>query len=113
MNFSNIVGHQNQILKLKNIFESNKIPQTLLFSGLSGIGKKTIALELIRYIFCKEKGVCKCDHCKLIEARTHPDFFMLGPDEKGNIPIGKANEEGTVRWLIEKLTKKPISGNMG
>jgi DNA polymerase-3 subunit delta' len=115
MNFSDIIGHQNQILKIKNIFESNKIPQTLLFSGISGIGKKTIAIGLIRYIFCKEKGFCnpKCDQCRRIEAETHPDFFILSPDEKGTIPVGKANEEGTVRWLIDKLTKKSISGKYG
>ena len=115
MNFSNIVGHKNQILKLRNIFKSGKIPQALLFSGISGIGKRTIAIELIRYIFCKEKGLCdhECSECRLIEAETHPDFFVLSPDEKGTISIGKANEEKTVRWLIEKLTKKSVSGKYG
>jgi DNA polymerase-3 subunit delta' len=40
-----IVGHKIQREFLKKSFESSRISHAYLFSGVDGLGKKTVALE--------------------------------------------------------------------
>lgn len=57
----------------------------------------------------------RCPTCLQAMHMTFPDIIELRPDEKGSIPIGSANrsEPGTVRWLIDRLAKKSVSGTYG
>ncbi len=107
-----IIGHQKQRQDLSYLLNKGKLSSTVLFTGLSGIGKSLVANELIKKIFCTEaNSPCNsCKNCNLIKSQTHPDYIFIEPNEKGKIPIGDANEVGTIRWLINKLTKKSISG---
>jgi len=68
-----IIGHQKQLNYLKRMAESGKIPHALLFSGQKKLGKKTIALEFISWLF-EEPGVPKI--------LGHPDFILIEPQEK-------------------------------
>jgi len=115
MNTTGIIGHTHQINRLDSMIRKKMIPQTVLFAGKSGIGKKTTALRFIKYLFCKsENRPClTCPSCQQIAGGSFPDQLFLQPNEKGTIPIGKNDEPGTVRWLIERLSKKSISGNYG
>jgi len=109
-----ILGHSPQIKNLDLLAKQNRIPNSLIFTGINGIGKKKIATQFIKKIFCEnENSPCeKCRSCIQINSETFPDFIILSPNEKGNIPIGKPgkNEEGTVRWLIQKLSMSSIYG---
>ncbi|MFH0977274.1 MAG: AAA family ATPase [Spirochaetota bacterium] len=117
MNSDGIKGHQRQIKNLEFLLQNGKIPQVVLFTGCSGIGKKLIAKKFLNALFCKSKNppCLTCSVCKQIEHDTFPDFIELHPNEKGIIPIGteEYHETGTVRWLIEKLAVKSISGKIG
>lgn len=110
----NISGHTNQIKYLRRLFSSERIPQTILFSGLDGIGKKIIAETMLTSLFCTEenKPCGKCQECSRIKNRTHSDFIIISPDENGKIPIGDKDkkEYGSVRWLIHRLSETPFSG---
>ena len=68
-----LIGHQKQLNYLKRMAESGKIPHALLFSGQKKLGKKTIALEFISWLF-EEPGVPKI--------LGHPDFILIEPQEK-------------------------------
>ena len=68
-----LIGHQKQLNYLKRIAESGKIHHALLFSGQKKLGKKTIALEFIFWLF-EEPGVPKI--------LGHPDFILIEPQEK-------------------------------
>lgn len=117
MNTNLIYGHEQQISYLNLIITNKKIPQTILFSGTTGIGKKLIAKQFIYSQFCKElNSPCgKCHICQQLKAGSFPDFIMLEPNENNKIAIGKANENtpGTVRWLIHRLSQQPISDVYG
>jgi DNA polymerase III subunit delta' len=115
MNVEGIKGHQRQIRNLEFLLKSNKIPQTILFSGASGIGKKLLAQRFLNSFFCKDTNppCLSCPSCKQIAHETFPDFIEIHPNEKGIIPIGSEDvrEPGSVRWLIDRLSAKSISGS--
>jgi len=92
-----IVGNEKKIDILRQIIKSNNIPHAMIFSGPEMIGKKKIAIEFIKNIFCEE--LCgECYFCKSIE--YNPDINIISPVE-GNIEI----EE--IRKAKERLSLKP------
>lgn len=61
-----IVGNEKKVDILRQIIKSNNIPHAMIFSGPEMIGKKKIAIEFIKNIFCEE--LCgECYFCKSIE----------------------------------------------
>jgi hypothetical protein len=115
MNVEGIKGHQRQIRNLEFLLKSNKIPQAVLFSGASGIGKKLLAMRFLNSLFCKGPNppCLSCAACRQIAHQTFPDFIEIHPNEKGVIPIGSEDtrETGSVRWLIDRLTARSLSGS--
>ncbi|MBP7737440.1 MAG: hypothetical protein KA369_15775 [Spirochaetes bacterium] len=117
MNTLGIIGHTRQLNILELLRARRGVPAAMLFSGRSGIGKKLIARRLLAALFCGagDPPCLACPSCVQIAGGTFPDMIELLPDEKGTIPIGGAdrNEAGTVRWLIDRLSKKTVSGTYG
>ena len=92
-----IIGNKKKIDILRQIIKSNNIPHAMIFSGPEMIGKKKIAIEFIKNIFCEE--LCgECYFCKSIE--YNPDINIISPVD-GNIEI----EE--IRKAKERLSLKP------
>jgi len=114
MNTSGILGHERQIALLAGMADRNRVPQTMLFAGMEGIGKRLVARRFLASLLCsKPDGPClACRSCSTIENGTHPEFIELAPNERGIIPIGDDSrpEEGTVRRLIERLSRRSVSG---
>ena len=52
--WTRIVGHKNNIEKLQQMVEENRLPHALLFTGQEGIGKSLIAEALATSLLCKE-----------------------------------------------------------
>jgi len=117
MNTAGIIGHTRQLNILKLLRAGGVVPSAMLFSGRSGIGKKLVARRLLASLFCGagDPPCMTCSSCVQIAGGTFPDMIELLPDEKGTIPIGGAdrNETGTVRWFIDRLSKKSVSGTYG
>ena len=49
-----VIGFEKEIKLFKNLFDKKKLPQTLMFQGLDGIGKYTFCLNLISYFLQKK-----------------------------------------------------------
>lgn len=77
-----IIGHQKQRQFLKRIAEKGRIPHALLFYGQEQLGKKTLAVEFIKYLDCQEKHrPCQvCRSCQDIQKGLHPDFNLIEPE---------------------------------
>ncbi len=85
--------------------ENNSLPHSLLFCGQEGIGKKLFAITLAKNLLCTTHNACgSCSSCIQIAHNTHPDVIAVEPNEKGNIPIGSDDQEGTIRWLIGRVS---------
>ncbi|MFH1841521.1 MAG: DNA polymerase III subunit delta' [Candidatus Nealsonbacteria bacterium] len=108
-----IIGHQKQWELLKKSFEISKIPHAYLFCGEKSIGKKKVALEFIKLINCKNGGPCqKCRDCQDFDKNTHPDFFLIGPEEfsNDNSSVGKKEIKiGQIKELHSRLALRSYS----
>ena len=109
MNFKGIIGHGNQLKRLELMRAKDMVPHTMLFSGPAGTGKRIIAERFIASMFCEspDPPCLECRVCRQLAGGTYPDFISIVPDEKGAISID------TVRWLIDRLSRKPVSGRYG
>ena len=92
-----MISHQNiQWQLLKKSVELEKTPHALLFYGQNSIGKKTLALELIKLLNCQAENFnvrpCqKCRSCQDIAKNVHPDLFIIEPQGK-EIKISQIRE---------------------
>ena len=85
----------------------NRVPQALLITGNKGLGKRHLANQFAFSLLCakpQDNGLScgHCDSCLLLNAKTHPDFIQIRPDEPG-----KAITIGQIRSLVTRLTLKP------
>jgi len=117
MRIRGIIGHRAQIARLETLARGGRRPQSMIFSGPAGIGKRALAREFIASLLCKagDPPCGSCPSCTQLRSGAHPDFMELAPNEKGSIPIGneERREEGSIRWLIERLSRKALSGGYG
>lgn len=113
MNFHGIKGHKQQLNYLDALGRGD-IPHAILFSGRSGTGKRSIAERFIKSLYCgSENPPClECETCRQIAAGSFPDYILLERDDKGKIPVGLRDKpaQGTVRWLIERISRAPVTG---
>ena len=90
----------NSLIKL---FDSNRLSNKILLTGLKGIGKSTLAYHFINYVFSKDEKYSynKSDNAinkenrsyKLIINKTHPNFYHIDlMDEKKNIEISQIRQ---------------------
>lgn len=84
----NILGHQWAVTLLQNTLRWGEPHQAYLFTGRSGIGRRTLALKLAQAINCTqppEAGIpCEqCRTCRLIAQMQHPDLSIIHADNEG------------------------------
>lgn len=99
--------HQVHWERLHAYIRHNRIPQALLIAGNKGLGKVQIAEQLTAALLCRHRdtGGMACSHCEscmLIKAGTHPDKYLVQPEE-----TGKSINIAQIRDLLEKLSLKP------
>ena len=92
MEFKGIIGHERPRSLLSSLFEKNRFPHALLFSGPPGVGKYTVAIELVKHLFCETKTACGvCRACQNVIRNGHPDLHTIrsetsiGIDELRNV----------------------------
>ena len=73
-----MLGHDRQKVMLSSLVGKEKLPHALLLSGPRGVGKRTIAVELVKNLFCEKQNACgACKGCRLLARGTHPDFTLM------------------------------------
>ena len=109
-----LYGLEKEFQEMTSLYENNKLPNKILFSGLKGSGKCTLAYHLINYIL-SSFDIIKYDKknfsinkesktFKLIENGSNPNFSLIDikPDKK-SIDINQ------IRELISKLNKSSFN----
>jgi len=102
-NQTQLIGHDNLLLTLKNLFDENKLPNKILFSGQKGIGKCTLSYHLTNYILSRKEDFSydlqKFEINKnnksyvLINNNSHPNFYLINLKEgKKNIEISQIRD---------------------
>lgn len=62
-----------------------QLAHAYLFSGPEGTGKRVLADSFVARLLCSDpqpEGACgRCKACHLLKVGTHPDYFLLTPEE--------------------------------
>jgi DNA polymerase-3 subunit delta' len=89
--WSHIQGHERWVEMFRQVVRRQRLAHAYLFVGPEGVGKRLFALELAKALLCERNDpgqldACgQCDACLLVEARTHPDFFLVAKPEDKNV----------------------------
>lgn len=83
---SNLVGNPNAKQTLKRLISNGRLPNSLLFAGPDGVGKRQVALEIARTVICaaptKSGEACGvCASCKRIGEANIPAVTDKNKDD--------------------------------
>ena len=99
------VGHPFQVEQLWQLAAADRIPQSLLFAGPSGVGKRRIAFDLAAAILAGGSGRSIETELKLAWSGNHPDLHTLHRiEEKKEISVDQ------VREFCSSMRLKPYQG---
>jgi DNA polymerase-3 subunit delta' len=101
MTFSQILGHDRQKDILRRAVASGRLAHAYLFEGPEGVGKRLMALALVRAVFCAEGGCGTCASCRKVDHHNHPDLHLLEPD-------GATIKIEQIRSLQKELSFRPL-----
>lgn len=113
--FDAIIGQRLPVRLLQQFMRKGAIPHALLFTGIPGIGKRTLARTFAMALNCRPNlpenfqdtidpaPPCgKCPACLKISNERHPDVVTLRP-QKTTLRIDQ------IRDLLSTLAMKPFS----
>ncbi|RLB09019.1 MAG: DNA polymerase III subunit delta' [Deltaproteobacteria bacterium] len=107
MAFRDIIGQERAIRALKKIVDREEVPHAFLFSGLPGIGKKTVAFNFAKVINCLNRidnDCCEgCSACTRANTGNYPDLLLIETSEQF---IGI----DAIRSIEEELNFPPLEG---
>jgi len=92
--WKDVPGHSRTKDLLRGYCISGKIPHALLFAGVAGQGKMTVAREFFRAMNCAENtgDACgTCPSCIKAISGTHPDLVVVNPEARW-IKVGEIRE---------------------
>jgi len=114
MPFLDLIGHERPTAILKASILHDRVAHAYLFFGEDRIGKRLAALRFAQAINCEidygpgGPDACgACRSCRQIEARTHPDFLLIEPDQEQANPQIKIEQ---IRELEQQLVYHPLVG---
>ena len=106
MAFKDILGNERQKKILKRALQKERIPNSLLFCGPEGVGKRTLALVLAKAMNCETKSddACEaCSSCRAISKGNFPDVMTISPENK----VIKIEQ---IRILKQTAYLRPMAG---
>lgn len=106
MAFKDIEGNERAKRILKLALERGRLPNSLLFAGPEGVGKRQTALTLAKALNCLRmtKDSCdECDACRAIDGGRFPDVMEIAAPAK-EITIEQ------IRLLKQMAALRPLAG---
>ncbi len=107
--FARIRGHDPTIRLLTTLLEAGRLPQSIIFDGVPGCGRRTLALALAGAYLCtsrREGDACgACASCRMWASGNHPDLVVMPHDtEEAEVPVKRIREEVVLRCHETALT---------
>ncbi|CAK8712050.1 DNA polymerase III subunit gamma/tau [Candidatus Electronema halotolerans] len=96
-NFAQVVGQQHIVRTLRNALLRSRVPHALIFSGVRGTGKTTLARIMAKALNCESgqppEPCCSCRTCKEIAAGSSVDLHEIdGASNRGIQEIRELKE---------------------
>ena len=83
--WENILGHEENIARLRTLCKEERLPHAMLFHGPDGVGKLRVARALAAELLCEGEGERPCGvcpQCRSLLQDSHPDYYEIHPDGK-------------------------------
>ncbi|HRI04570.1 MAG TPA: DNA polymerase III subunit delta' [Pyrinomonadaceae bacterium] len=80
--FSKLIGNDNAKRSLKRLLVNGRVPNSLLFAGDEGVGKRQFALQVAKALVCKEPT--DNEACGVCAACRRADVFVFPKSDKGD-----------------------------
>ncbi len=109
-----IAGHRETRRRLARSTRAGTLPQVLLFTGPTGVGKQRLALWLAQLVLCEQGGEepCgSCRPCRLVGGLGHADvhWFVPIPRPKAGDPDKQVDEAAeALAGVMEERRKRPL-----
>jgi DNA polymerase-3 subunit delta' len=108
MPFSSVTGHRPVVDLLRRAVARQTLPQSLVFAGPEGVGKRLTATALAQALNCERQkdgdGCGTCASCSRIERGVHADVLVIEPGDTGVIKVDQ------VRDAIDRAAYRPSNG---
>ena len=87
MKFSEVIGQQDTIERLKQTVAEGRLPHAIMLCGPKGCGKMPVAMAFAAYLICRnhtpEGDACgTCPQCAMLKRWEHPDLHFTYPTIK-------------------------------
>jgi len=120
--FNSLIGNAATKDAIKRFVSSRRVPNSLLFSGPEGVGKKQFALELARTLVCRQshdhEACGECVSCTRVNTFALPGadaegkhydavFFSEHPDVGLIVPFNRTLRVGSIRALEAEANYLP------
>ncbi len=108
MPFSQIIGHEQPKKIFQNALAEGRFAHAYLLHGVSGVGKKSLAMALAANLFCPDRTIDACGVCPTcgrVEQNKHPDFFIIEPS-------GNTIKIEQIREIQKRVQLKPYEGTI-
>lgn len=109
VSFKSIVGHDGTVAFLLQAIKNDKVAHAYIFSGPSGIGKASVAINFAKALNCPGgSGGIPCDSCascRKIDAVSHPDVRLM----RSNTDSAFTGIDD-VRGMIKDAALRPYEG---
>ncbi|MDA5092571.1 DNA polymerase III subunit gamma/tau [Aliiroseovarius sp. KMU-50] len=108
--FADLVGQEAMVRTLKNAFESDRIAQAFVMTGIRGVGKTTTARIIAKGMNCigpdgqggpTVEPCGKCEHCVAIAEGRHVDVMEMDAASRTGV--------GDIREIIESVHYRAAS----
>jgi DNA polymerase III subunit delta' len=113
--FREIAGHRPVVELLARATSRGTLPQSLVFAGPDGVGKRLAATALAQVLNCEQPiaapdaavsyDACgRCASCTRIARGVHADILVIEPGDSGTIKVDQ------VRDAIDRTGYRPFEG---
>jgi DNA polymerase-3 subunit delta' len=110
LGFDEVLGNSRVKNILRLALQRGRVPNSLLFCGPEGVGKRTLALVLAKAINCQRRQDDPCDECatcRAISAGRFPDVQVIKPDGQV-IKVEYVREMRQLAYLRPMVGKKRV-----
>ena len=106
MPFDDFLGNRSILQAVRNQLATGRLRHSMLFAGIAGIGKRTLAQFIAKACNCAQlqNDFCnRCPSCRRISEDEHPDVKNIAPD-------GQFIKIDQVRALSREVFFRPFEG---